>query len=391
MAISSRRRLGFTLVELPAVSKRKRIAFTLVELLVVITIIGMLIALLLPAVHAVRERARQTQCLNNLKQLSLAAIAHDSSKGQLPGLTQFVKRSNTEYASVKYDSLARKWTVITSPSLAATYGMSWATILTPRLERGDVWDSIVQPPDKTVPVPMPKIDVFVCPSDSDVATQPDVVGLTYCVNTGAWDYNPSEQFLHANGLGDTVDNGVFFDLAAYERLTPTPKKGPVQRISGMKDGAGTTIMMAENIHKSYTDLGGSPSLSWLAPIFGKPGAEQQMGIVWVVPATGTTPVNPVTYAIDRQERIGGNSADLVEFDPAFPRFARPASTHGSGANIAFCDGHSQFLRDDIDYVVYVQLMTPNGRKCVDPKSPTPPSASIQAFRAAPPLAEKDYN
>ena len=64
----------------------------------------MLIALLLPAVHAVRERARQTQCLNNLKQLSLAAIAHDSSKGQLPGLTQFVKRTQNVYADVKYNN-----------------------------------------------------------------------------------------------------------------------------------------------------------------------------------------------------------------------------------------------------------------------------------------------
>jgi prepilin-type processing-associated H-X9-DG protein len=117
-----------------------------------------------------------------------------------------------------------------------------------------------------------------------------------------------------------------------------------------------------------------------------------MGIVWIVPASGTTPPVPVQpNSIKDQERIGGNSADLVDFDPARPRFARPASTHGSGANIAFCDGHSQYLRDDIDYVVYVQLMTPNGRKCVDPVQHTPPPSSIQAFRAAPPLAEKDYN
>ena len=72
-----------------------------------------------------------------------------------------------------------------------------------------------------------------------------------------------------------------------------------------------------------------------------------------------------------------------------PWFARPASSHGGGANVAFCDGHSQYLRDDIDYVVYVQLMTPNGRKCVDPYRRL--QESHNAFRSAPPLAEKDYN
>jgi prepilin-type processing-associated H-X9-DG protein len=224
---------------------------------------------------------------------------------------------------------------------------------------------------------------LICPSDSEVGSNPDTAGLSYSANTGGWDPRTSGGLDIGTNKGDTVDNGVFFDLAGYDKLGA---KGPNARVSNIKDGSGTTIMFAENMFKTYFD----PTTN--NPLFGWPsGSEQQVGVVWVAPSTGTAPTP--SNSIEGQERIGGNKDDLPDFDPQWPRFARPGSAHGSGANIAFVDGHSMYLRDDIDYVVYVQLMTPNGRKCVNPPDWTKylnSGQSIYTYRNAPPLAEKDY-
>src|SRR6476661_6229984 len=101
-----------------SIHRRTRFGFTLVELLVVIAIIGILVALLLPAVQAAREAARRTKCVNQLKQWALAMQMHHDVKKQLPaaGYSSDGTDSGSRHSWVPY-----LWPYVEETSLAARY------------------------------------------------------------------------------------------------------------------------------------------------------------------------------------------------------------------------------------------------------------------------------
>jgi prepilin-type N-terminal cleavage/methylation domain-containing protein/prepilin-type processing-associated H-X9-DG protein len=100
----------------PTATGRPKSGFTLVELLVVITIIGILIALLLPAVQAAREAARRSQCTNNVKQICLGLLTYENANGAFP-----------------YGGLG-----LTS----GNYGFSWIGRILPYCEQGNIYDQL---------------------------------------------------------------------------------------------------------------------------------------------------------------------------------------------------------------------------------------------------------
>jgi prepilin-type N-terminal cleavage/methylation domain-containing protein/prepilin-type processing-associated H-X9-DG protein len=359
-------------------SSRRRLGFTLVELLVVITIIGMLVALLLPAVQMVRERGRTLQCMNNLRQIGLAMRNYESAREVLPGYLQYVQRNNKRWATWDYNSTTQKIFVTTAPASEPGAPISWPAMILAKLERQDIWDQII---DADLQPEIGRLDVFICPSDNDALSIQNRPALSYIANTGAWDRDQSGNYIYGPKKGETVDNGVFVNLAEPALNHEVPK---LKTRLSIRDGAGTTLMLSENHHKTYEINAGSPLFSWLGPKSPQ-AAEQQFGFVWVVPNDALSGPTP-----DQQEQIGGNADDLVDFDPSIPRFARPASNHGSGVNVIFCDGSGQWLRDDIEYRVYQQLLTSNGKKCVSPVDHTMINGAINAFRTAPPLSSDDY-
>lgn len=233
--------------------------FTLVELLVVIAIIGVLIALLLPAVQAAREAARRMQCQNNLKQLGIALHNHHGAHGDLPA-------AHRALVTPGYDT-----------NIYFAYHFSWSvhSELSPFLEQTSIYDQL----DLTKPCygPMGTVDftdfppefakiyetlipIFMCPSDKkrSIIPQPiygnSVLGPTnYLVCTGSGVPTDSE---HPWGAVWYTD-GPFM---IRDRQT----------FASIIDGTSNTVFMAESTLGEKVDGGtsvadGNPRLHYLRP------------------------------------------------------------------------------------------------------------------------------
>jgi prepilin-type N-terminal cleavage/methylation domain-containing protein/prepilin-type processing-associated H-X9-DG protein len=270
----------------------RRRAFTLVELLVVIAIIGILVALLLPAVQAAREAARRTQCVNNLTQLILA-----------------VQNYEMTYRSYPPGTIDEKGPIVNAPQ---GYHHNWLGQLLPYLEEKSTYDhidfSVGVYDDKNKPVRELQIPVLFCPSNPGSYRHEDVALSTYA------------GLHHDVDAPIDVDNhGVFFLNSAI-------------RYEDVSDGVSKTIFVGERIMDSQPDLG------WMS---GTRATLRNTGIqlnatrsLWGRTAVGA-----------EEDAASGGGASVGGF----------GSFHPGGANFAFGDGHIGFLSSTIATAVYQQL------------------------------------
>ncbi len=218
--------------------------FTLVELLVVIAIIGVLVALLLPAVQAAREAARRMQCANNLKQIGLALQNYHSARNEFPA------------GATSSWSLQDAWDIL-DESTNGEHGTSWMLQVLPYLEQTvlyDRWD-FSRNVAGNVDVAQTDVPAFYCPSRRNTVRSEDMgimfldwsqggndYGGCYCGSNGFWNdiFQPAK-CIHKIGNIDFASGSLIGrdDLLGILRVNIPVK------ISQILDGTSNTLMVGE--------------------------------------------------------------------------------------------------------------------------------------------------
>ncbi len=299
----------------------KKRGFTIVELLVVITIIGFLMALLFPAINAVRVIARRGQCLSRQRQLGQGILNYTTGKDEFPAWKAARPLRRNEQAM---------------DPLPQTDPWCWVPFILPHTDSSSVYDYLVSNgwdgyDDDVGPGSVPyvrRINTLICPADPPPSV--NAAALSYVVNAGVPDASNSSDPMHF----DADFNGVFFKHYPNAQKSRWVKQSLTYITD--HDGASYTIMLSENVNAFLWGWGNTSSGSSL---------EAQHCILWGV--SGQLQLNgPVeSFAIQ-----GHSTADR----------ARPSSRHPGGFVVTFCSGSTDFLKQSIGLNVYKQLMTPNG-------------------------------
>jgi prepilin-type N-terminal cleavage/methylation domain-containing protein/prepilin-type processing-associated H-X9-DG protein len=357
---------------------RNRVGFTLVELLVVIAIIGILIALLLPAVQSAREAARRTQCMDNLKQMGLACQTYASAKKSLPpGKT--VIQNNCTSGVANYSNWALEiLPYIDEIALYKSYDFT--------LINNDIASQNKQTQQSTgnLPVLQSTVQLMKCPSDPNqdplsntgngpfnAATDPKialgsyrgVAGRGFADAPGVANQNAyfdSAQIIVGAGNMRLRDKGPLPVVVISGACPNTSNlKAPV-KVSQVTDGTSKTMLIGE-----YTTVSGlQRSAFWANSYYG-----MNLGSITVTLAYQTNTTTSMSFmspTLDPDYDKCTTALSAVT-TPALPSPSQPcnrsfAGLHGAGGfiNFVFCDGSVHVVSSNTDIRILSDLATING-------------------------------